>query len=159
MPTLTHRPAIAADLPAVVAIPQHAEELFFCYPKGIWPFTVAQLAQAMAQREASTVVLAEDKVVGFANFYASEYGEHCALGNVMVAATARGQGVAHYLIAQMEQIARERFAAREMQLSCFNANTAGLLLYPTLGYQVYAVEERTNHLGQRVALLLFRKPL
>jgi hypothetical protein len=46
-----------------------------------------------------------------------------------------------------------------MQLSCFNANTAGLLLYPALGYQVYGVEERRNHLGQRVALLQFRKPL
>lgn len=159
MPTLTHRPAIADDLPAVVAIPQHAQELFFCYPKGNWPFTVEQLAQAVAQREASTVVLLDDHVVGFANFYASEYGQHCALGNVMVAATARGQGVAHYLIAQMEQIAKERFAAREMQLSCFNANTAGLLLYPSLGYQVYGVEERRDPLGQRVALLLFRKPL
>ncbi len=159
MPALTHRPATADDLSAVVAIPQHAEELFFCYPKGSWPFTVEQLAQVMAQREASTVVLLDGNIAGFANFYASEYGDHCALGNVMVAATARGQGVAHYLIAQMEQIARERFAAREMQLSCFNANTAGLLLYPRLGYQVYGVEERRNHLGQRVALLLFRKPL
>lgn len=159
MAHLTHRPATADDLPTVVAIPQHAEELFFCYPKGSWPFTVAQLSEAVAQREASTVVELDGKIAAFANFYASVPGDYCALGNVMVASWARGQGVAHYLIEQMERIAREHFAAREMQLSCFNANTAGLLLYPALGYQVYGVEERRNHLGQRVALLQFRKPL
>jgi ribosomal protein S18 acetylase RimI-like enzyme len=159
MPLLSHRPATADDLPQVVAIPQNAEELFFCYPKGTWPFTLAQLAEAVAAREASTVVELDGRLAGFANFYTSKHGEYCALGNVMVASWARGQGVAHYLIEQMEQIARERFSADEMQLSCFNANSAGLLLYPALGYQVYGVEERRDHLGQRVALLQFRKAL
>ncbi|GLK91463.1 GNAT family N-acetyltransferase [Pseudomonas turukhanskensis] len=159
MPILRHRPATADDLPTVVAIPQHADELFFCYPKGSWPFTVAQLSEAVDQREASTVVELDGKIAAFANFYTCVPGEYCALGNVMVAAWARGQGVAHYLIEQMEHIARERFSAREMQLSCFNANTAGLLLYPAMGYQVVGVQERRNHLGQRVALLQFRKPL
>ena len=159
MPLLSHRPATACDLPQVVAIPQDAEELFFCYPKGSWPFTVAQLAEAVAAREASTVVELDGRIAAFANFYASRRGEYCALGNVMVAGWARGQGVAHYLIAQMEHIAREQFAAPEMQLSCFNANSAGLLLYPKLGYEVYGVEERRNHLQQRVALLQFRKKL
>lgn len=159
MPLLSHRPAMDNDLPQVVAIPQDAEELFFCYPKGHWPFTVEQLTNAVAARQASTVVELDGRVVAFANFYASEPGHYCALGNVMVAASARGKGVAHYLIAQMEQIARERFAAQEMQVSCFNANSAGLLLYPKLGYEVYDVQERCDHRGQRVALLQFRKTL
>lgn len=159
MPPLTHRPASADDLPEVVAIPQNADELFFCYPKATWPFSVAQLAQAVAQREASTVVLLDDRIAGFANFYQAEHGQHCALGNMMVASWARGQGVAGYLIEQMEGIARVQFAAREMLVSCFNANSAGLLLYPKLGYQVYGVEERRNPRGERVALVQFRKAL
>ena len=159
MPLLTHRPANADDLPAVVAIPQTADELFFCYPKGTWPFSVAQLADAVAQREASTVVLLDAQIAGFANFYQAKPGEYCALGNMMVAAWARGQGVAAYLIEQMEGIARQHFAAQEMRVSCFNANSAGLLLYPKLGYQVYGIEERRNPLGERVALVQFRKAL
>lgn len=159
MSLLSHRPVAANDLPLVVAIAQNADELFFCYPKGRWPFTVEQLRDVIAQREASTVVELDGKVAAFANFYAHVPGQYCALGNVMVAPWARGQGVAHYLIEQMEHIARERFAAREMQVSCFNANTAGLLLYPALGYQVYGVQERCDHQNRRVALLQFRKTL
>lgn len=162
MPTtssLTVRPALAADLAAVVTFPQNADELFYCYPKASWPLSVGQLAAAMAERRDSTVVCLDDRVAGFANFYQWQHGEYCALGNVMVAPWARGQGVAQRLIEAMEALARQHFKAREMRVSCFNGNSAGLLLYPRLGYALSGLVERQDHRQQRVALLQFSKPL
>ncbi|MDX1724961.1 MAG: GNAT family N-acetyltransferase [Pseudomonas sp.] len=157
--TLTHRPASAADLGAIVAFPQSAQELFFSYPKAAWPLSVGQLAAAMAERRDSTVVLLNDQVAGFANFHQWQHGDFCALGNLMVAPWARGEGVAHYLVAVMEQLAREHYKARRMQASCFNTNSAGLLLYPKLGYQLSGLVERRDPQNQRVALIQFDKAL
>ena len=155
----THRPASAADLSAIVGFPQNAQELFFSYPKADWPLSVAQLAAAMAERRDSSVVLLNDRVAGFANFYQWQHGDFCALGNLMVAPWARGQGVAQHLVAVMEQLAREHYKARRMQVSCFNANSDGLLLYPKLGYRLSAVLERRDPQGARVALIQFDKAL
>lgn len=156
---LSHRPAGAQDLSEIVTFAQNAEELFFCYPKADWPLSVGQLAAAMAERRDSTVVLLDGRVAGFANFYQWHYDDHCALGNLMIAPWARSQGVAHYLVAVMEQLAREHYKAREMRASCFNANSAGLLLYPKLGYSPSAVLERRDPQGRRVALIQFSKVL
>ncbi|AYC34463.1 GNAT family N-acetyltransferase [Pseudomonas cavernae] len=155
----SHRPASAADLGELVGFPQSPEELFFCYPKAVWPLTVGQLAAAMAGRRDSTVLLLDGRVAGFANFYQWQHGESCALGNLMVAPWARGQGVASQLVTVMEQLARTHYKARTMQVSCFNANAGGLLLYPKLGYRVRGIVERQDPTGRRVALIQFDKPL
>ena len=157
--SLSHRPATADDLPEVVAFPQSAEELFFCYPKVAWPLDVEQLAAAMAERRDSTVALLNGRVAGFANFYQWQQGDSCALGNLMIAPWARGQGVARYLVTTMEQLAREQHQATRMRVSCFNANSAGLLLYPALGYALSGLVERRDPHGARVALLQFDKAL
>ncbi len=156
---LSHRPATLDDLPEVIRFPQNAEELFFCYPKAVWPLNVEQLAAAMAERRDSTVVLLDGRVAGFANFYQWQQGEACALGNLMIAPWARGQGVARYLVTTMEQLAREHHQATRMRVSCFNTNSAGLLLYPALGYALSGLAERRDPQGARVALLQFDKAL
>ena len=154
-----HRAATADDLSEIVTFAQNAEELFFCYPKADWPLSVGQLAATMAERRDSTVALLNGRVAGFANFYQWQYGDYCALGNLMVAPWARAQGVAHYLVTAMEQLAREHYHAKRMQVSCFNANSAGLLLYPRLGYQLSGLVERRDQQNQRVALIQFDKAL
>jgi hypothetical protein len=66
--------------------------------------------------------------------------------------------VASYLVGVMEQLARRDFDARELKVSCFNDNSAGLLLYARLGYRLVGLEERQRG-EQRVALLQFSKNL
>lgn len=156
---LTQRPASATDLHEVVGFVLTPEELFFCYPKAAWPLTVGQLAAASAERRNSTVALLEGRLAGFANFYQWQHGDFCALGNLMIAPWARGQGVAHYLIEVMERQAREQFKAGRMAVSCFNANAAGLLLYGKLGYRPQAIVERRDPQGRRVALVQLEKAL
>jgi ribosomal protein S18 acetylase RimI-like enzyme len=99
------------------------------------------------------VIEGDGVIVGFANFYKAQYRGICALGNVVVAPAARGKGVARYLVQCMIALAREQFAAREVWVSCFNHNIAGLLLYPQLGFVPFGIEERRAADGSRVALV------
>lgn len=153
---LTHRPVVEQDLAAICAFTQSAAELFYCFPKADFPLAPAQLQAAIEQRSDSTVVVLEGAVVAFANFYRWESGGVCAIGNVMVAPAARGRGVARYLIEQMLDAAFTHHQACEVQVSCFNPNVAGLLLYPQLGFRPCGVEERAGKSGERLALIHFR---
>ncbi|MGV8889342.1 MAG: GNAT family N-acetyltransferase [Pseudomonas sp.] len=153
---LTHRPVSAVDIPTLCAFPQNPQELFFMFPKAQYPLTEDQLQASIAQRSDSTVVESDDSVMGFANFYTFDRDGVCAIGNVIVSPKARGQGIAKFLVQTMVGLALERHRAREVQLSCFNENTAGLLLYPQLGFVPYGVEERLAPDGRRVALINMR---
>lgn len=156
---LSFRPVQASDIPTVCTFAQSADEAFFFFPKCTWPLTAEQLAAAVAQRSDSSVVVEDDQVLAFANFYQWEQGGTCSLGNVLVAPEARGRGVARYLVEQMIEVARSRHQAREMKVSCFNHNTAGLLLYPQLGFVPFGIEERQGPDGTRVALVQMRQSL
>jgi ribosomal protein S18 acetylase RimI-like enzyme len=150
---LRHRPVQESDIEIICRFPQSAEELFYMFPKAENPLTFDQLKQAIDSRSDSTVVLLEDRVVGFANFYRCEPGVRCDIGNVIVAPDARGQGIGKYLIESMVQIAFTRHTAREVHLSCFNANTTGLLFYRKLGFVPFDIEERADRQGRQVALI------
>lgn len=154
---LTHRPVSAEDVLTICDFPQTPQELFFMFPKAQYPLTEAQLLASIAQRSDSTVVEGDNAVVGFANFYSFERDGVCSIGNVIVSPKARGKGVARFLVETMVGLAFERHRASEVQLSCFNENTAGLLLYPQLGFVPFGVEERVSQDGRRVALIHMRK--
>lgn len=156
---LTHRPVQPHDIAAICCFPQGPDELFYMFPKARYPLTPAQLSEAIAQRSGSTVVVGDGTVLAFANFYKAEHGGVCALGNVVVAPAARGHGVARYLVQSMIELARRQFEAREVQVSCFNSNTAGLLLYPQLGFTPFAIEERQGPGNTRVALVQMKQTL
>jgi len=156
---LLHRPVADGDLSVLCGFPQSAEELFFLFPKACYPLSPEQLARAIAQRAESTVVAAEGKVVAFANFYQWQRGGSCAIGNVMVAPDCRRRGVGRFLIETMILLARTKYRAQEVRVSCFNQNTAGLLLYADLGFQPCGIEERTDWQGRRVALVHLCLPL
>jgi RimJ/RimL family protein N-acetyltransferase len=154
--SLTHRPVAQKDIQIICSFPQNENELFFLFPKATFPLTASQLQDAIAQRSDSTVVQLGDEVVAFANFYRWETGGCCSIGNVIVSPAARGRGVGHYLIEQMTGLAFSKHQATEVTVSCFNHNVAGLLLYPRLGFKPYAVEERQDWRGNRVALIHMR---
>lgn len=154
---LSCRPVQENDIPQICLFPQSAEELFFLFPRASYPLTSDQLKDAIDQRSDSTVVLWNGAIVGFANFYRWGAGG-CSIGNVIVSPASRGFGVGRYLIEGMIDIAFSTHRAAEVAVSCFNHNTAGLLLYSKLGFLPFAVEERQNRSGNRVALIHLRLP-
>ncbi|WP_285420239.1 GNAT family N-acetyltransferase [Pseudomonas sp. efr-133-TYG-5] len=155
--SLHHRPVTAADVATLIGFPQGVQELFFMFPKAQYPLTEEQMHTAIGQRFDSTVFELDGAVAGFANFYRAERQGICCIGNVIVAPGARGRGVARYIIETMTARAFEHWDAREVQLSCFNENTAGLLLYPQLGFVPFAIEERPAPGGGRSALINMRR--
>lgn len=156
--TLTYRPVAEKDIAAICGFPQSEEELFFMFPKAKFPLTPSQLRETIAERSDSTVVELDGEVVAFANFYRWAAGGCCSIGNVIVCPAARGRGIGRYLIEQMVALAFSKHRVAEVTISCFNRNIAGLLLYPKLGFQPYAVEERKDKKGNRVALINMRLP-
>lgn len=153
---LSHREVRPDDVARVCSFPQSAEELYFLFPKATYPLTPEQLRRAIEQRHDSTVVLLDDQVCGFANFYVREHAGACAIGNVVVAPEARAMGVGRYLIETMIRKALVQHRAQEVRISCFNRNIAGLLLYAKIGFVPFAVERRVDQLGARVALIHMR---
>ena len=149
---LQHRPYLKHDLQTICSFPQNEEELFYFYPKAVYPLTPEQLQFAVDQRCDSTVVEKNARVVGFANFYRWQNGI-CCIGNVIVAPFARGQGVARFIIKTMTSLAALKHSATKIQISCFSQNIAGLLLYKKLGFQPFGMEERQGIDGRRAALI------
>ncbi len=50
-------------------------------------------------------------------------------------------------------MAFQRYSASYVRISCFNHNTAGLLLYYKLGFRPVDLEERKGPDGKRVVLI------
>ena len=150
---LRHRTICEADLAEVCKMPQSAEELFFMFPKANYPLTVEELGASIMKRWDSTVVLLQDRIVGFANFYELD----CSIGNIIVDLQYRNKGIAKYLIESMEQIAKNKYNVVEIHLSCFNQNTKGILLYYQLGYKPYDIESWIGKNGEKQALIKLKK--
>ncbi len=152
----TIRPVREGDVAAICTFTQDAAELYDSFPRARYPLTPEQLSAAIAARSDSTVVEEQGRAVGFANFYHWGVESRCAIGNVMVAPVARGRGVARALIEHMVALAQEKYRASEVTVSCFNHNTAALLLYTRLGFTPEQIEERVGPDGRRVALIHLR---
>jgi GNAT superfamily N-acetyltransferase len=146
----TNRPVDPMDLPLICSFPQTVEELFFMFPKASFPLTVPQLQDSINQRFDSTVILHQNQVIGFANFYRCEPGIVCTIGNVIVAPHMRGKGAGKYLIETMIHLAKSKHHVSDIQLSCFNTNTTGLVFYTRFGFKPFAFEERIDPFNQYV---------
>ena len=147
------REATPTDFDAIVRLVPSQEELFLIYPQGTHPFSVSQLRALAAVRKELTVALREGAVIGFANLYDLEPNRWAFIGNVVISRAWRGAGLGRRLVAHMIQVAFAKYRVGEVRLSVFSENTPALLLYASLHFQPYAVEERQAPSGQRVALL------
>lgn len=154
---LSYRPVKMDDLGTICSFPQSAEELFFMFSKAEYPLTASQLQEAIESRFDSTVVLLDNKIVGFANFYEVKEGKHCSVDNVIVDGSLRNKGIGKFLIESMEQITIKKYNAIEIHISCFNTNTNGLLLYTKLGYIPYEIEKWTTSENQSLPLIKLKK--
>ena len=156
---LSHRTVEVSDLKRICQFPKDEEELFFMFPKAEYPLTERQLEFAINSRFDSTVILFNNIIVGFANFYEVRESQYCAIGNVIVSPCFRNRGVGTFLINAMEDIGKKKYNVSELHLSCFDANTSGLLLYTKLGYKPYEIEKYINKENEVSALIELKKVL
>jgi len=154
---LSHRTILKNEYEFICQLPHNAEELYYMFPKAAYPLTVDQLETAINNRHDNTVILSDNTILAFANFYEVKENDYCSIGNVIVNPDFRKQGIGEFLIRTMEQIACTKYDINEIHLACFNNNTKGILLYAKLGYRPYEIEERINKEGEKTALLKMRK--
>lgn len=150
------RPVTPEDYKEIVSLMPNQKELFLVYPKGKHPFTVGQLQELADHREELTVAVQSGQIIGFANLYDIQANEWAFVGNVVIHREFRGSGLGQKLVAYMVQIAFENYQLPEVRISVFNDNTPALLLYDSLGFKPYALEERSDPAGNRVALIHMR---
>lgn len=153
---IAYREFIPSDMKIICKLPQNEQELFFMCPKANYPLTIEQLENIIKDRFEPVVVLCDNEIVGFANFYEVKDKQYCAIGNVIVNSCFRNRGIGTFLIAVMENIARTKYDVAEIHLSCFNENINGLLLYTKLGYIPYEIEKYINN-SQQSALIKLKK--
>ena len=156
---LSYRAVEYGDFEKICKLPQNAEDLFFMFPKAEYPFTENQLEAAVNSRLDSTVILFDEKIVGFANFYEVVEQQYCSIGNVIVDSSHRSIGFGEFIIKTMESIGVEKYNVQEFHVSCFNTNTKGLLLYSKLGYKPYETERRVNKENEACVLIKLKRDI
>ncbi len=141
------------DAEIICRFPQSEEELFYMFPRGTYPLIPEQLIATAEERSCPTVVTLENTIVGYGNFINADFGDHCSIGNVIINPDYRRKGVASYLVKSLVEIAFSEFQAEYVRISCFNHNTASLLLYKKLGFSPVEIEQRQSHEEQIIAVI------
>jgi len=139
----------------IVKLITSREELFQFYPCGSYPFDEDQLLRLAERRRDLTVVMEQGEVIGFANIYGVFPGQRAFIGNVLVSKHHRGLGIGKRLVRHMMGLAFDQYGD-EVRLSVFGFNARALLLYASLGFKPYDVEQRITPDGERVALIHMR---
>lgn len=153
MTQVTIRQAASDDFQAICNLIPNEEELFLVYPKGKYPLTLEQVEKLFQRRLEPTVLLTEGKVAGFGDFYRYKRGKSVFIGNVVIDRSQRGRGLGKEIVLHLIQLAFREHDLPKVRISVFSRNAAALLLYGSLGFKPYAMEEQRDFRGDRVALL------
>lgn len=141
------------DFEGIFNLIKSKEELFLVYPSGKYPFTVEQVEELYDVRKELTIATEGDEVIGFANLYDYEPGEYAFIGNVVIDKNHRGKGLGKEIVLYMLKIAHEKHNLPEVRISVFSENTPAMLLYSSVGFEPYNIEERMDSNNKRVALI------
>ena len=147
------RAADPDDLPAVTQLLSSRDELFLVYPKGHFPFTLAQARHLYSERFEFTVLCDNDTIIGFGNLYDRQRQDYAFIGNVFIAPAYRQQGMGKLLLTYMIKAAFEKYRLREVRLSVFADNQPAIALYQSFGFRQYSSEQRLDPDNQTKTLL------
>jgi RimJ/RimL family protein N-acetyltransferase len=148
-----NRPVNKQDFYTISRFPQDEQELFFIYPRWVYPVTPEAMEELAAQRLKATVITYNKEVVGYCNLYDLSEGNHCWLGNVIISPAFRGKGAGKYLIETMMDKARREIGVRQLKLMCHNINTKALVFYNRTGFKPFDFNEMNDKQGNRIVLI------
>ena len=151
------RAATEKDFDGISKVIKSKEELFLVYPNGKYPFTVSQVKELSEVRKELTVAVEDNEIIGFANLYDFKPRELVFIGNVIIEKSHRGKGLGKEVVSYMLDKAYEKYDLPEVRISVFSENTPALLLYSSIGFVPYEIEERLNPQGNRTALIHMKK--
>jgi len=140
------------DLGEIINFVRSADELFLFAPAASYPLSIDALQVIIHQRLHASVLVYQQRVAGFANFYQYEKGESIFLGNLVVHPQLRGKGLGTLLVKHMLADLFKHYDVREARLSVFAGNHAAMNLYTSFGFRMYAKEWRRKPNGEKVLL-------
>jgi ribosomal protein S18 acetylase RimI-like enzyme len=155
----TYRDAKQQDFERIASFPDNRRDLFYMFPKGVFPVQAETLHEVAQSRTLPTVLEDDGIVIGYSNFYDLEEGTFAWLGNVIIAPDYRGKGAGKALIQFMLNRAAIDLQLRELRLICHNPNTKALFLYHSLGFVPYDIRSVSDLDDQAVAGILMRREL
>ena len=148
-----YREATENDFGEICSLVKNRKEMSLIFPNGKYPFSVAQLKELSRNRKELTVVVGDHGIIGFANIYNHKEKEYAFIGNLIIEDKYRGKGLGKELTSYMLKQAFGKYELPEVRISVFSDNIPALLLYTDFGFLPYAIEERKNYEGRRVALI------
>jgi len=154
--TVSFRNVVTEDYSAICRLVRNEEELFLVYAQGRFPLTVDQVDTLVSKRMQPTVMLVNDRVAGFGNFYGYRAGRSVVIGNVVVDAVLRGRGLGKRLVTHLIDLAFDEYDLPRVRIHVYNRNLGGLLLYVALGFRPYAMKVKKDHAGNPVVLFTLR---
>lgn len=117
----------------------------------------SDIAELSELRKDLSVLLDNNKIIGFANFYNFKPNNSAFIGNVIIDKNYRSKGLGKLLISYMLNMAYDKYNLPEVKISVFSENTRALLLYSGFGFTPYEIEDKINTQGKRVALIHMKK--
>ena len=133
------------------------EEMHLIYPSGTSPMTVEQLQAIARSRLDLTSVVEGDRIVGFSNLYNYTPSQFAFIGNVVIHPSHRGSGLGKASISCTIDRCFNSHNLPEVRITVLNYNSRALLLYNTLGFSPYAIEETAGLEDDRVAFIHLKK--
>ena len=150
------RPIAEDDYQAVCDLIPSEEELFLIYAQGTYPLTFGQMKHLVEIRMEPTVLVHDEKVAGFANFYSYRKGRSVVIGNVVIDPALRGQSLGKQLVSHMIKRAFDEYDLPRVRIHVYNRNLRALLLYGSLGFRPTAMRPQKDYKGDPVMLLTLR---
>lgn len=144
------RPEELATIPRLIP---NRQELFLVYPKGQFPFSLAQVKKLYQQRFEFTVVCEDGIIAGFANLYDLKPSQYAFIGNLFIIPEYRRKGLGKVLMQYMIKAVFEKYRLPEVRLSVFSGNQPAVVLYKDFGFTLYDQEQYTDPEGHVVQLL------
>lgn len=151
--SLTFRSAIKSDFSEILRFPLNKTELFYFFPSATYPLTIKQLEKQLSTRHESNVMLENNQLVGFANFYNVKKHQIAFIGNLIIKPEKRRQGLGRKLVLLMIAKGFKQLQLKEIHLSCYQQNTVALSFYKQTGFKAYAEEVRRDFNNQAVRLI------
>lgn len=150
------RLANSDDFGPVCDLFHNKEELFLVYPEGKYPLTIKQMQALIKRRLEPTVLLCDGRIAGFGALYGLRPEKSVFIGNIVIDQSIRGKGLGKTIVSHLMDVAFRKYELPVVRISVYSHNVGALLLYGKLGFKPYAVQEKTDQDGERVALLHLR---
>ena len=145
-----------SDLEQIAGFCLNKTELFYFFPSAAYPLTLEQLRKQFSRRHESIVMLEDERIVVFANFYNVAKYNIAFIGNVIIRPDKRSLGLGQKLLRQMINNGFTKLQLKEVHLSCYQNNLSALSLYKKTGFKAYAIEERPDLNKQQTRLMHMR---